>query len=106
MKFPHGVVEFQRFTLIYTIIIDRSTLKNRIAQALGHSKSVALVEPRQVGKTTLARELLPFTHPNYFDLENPLSRIRLEQPMTALQSLEIFFFTSKVTPCSTLEKRH
>lgn len=69
-------------------MIDRIALKNRIARALQRSKSVALVGPRQVGKTTLAREFLPFTHPNYFDLENPLSRVRLEQPMTALQPLE------------------
>lgn len=69
-------------------MVNRNALQKRITQALKRSKSVALVGPRQVGKTTLAREFLPFTHPNYFDLENPLSRARLEQPITALSSLE------------------
>jgi uncharacterized protein len=69
-------------------MIIRQELIQRIKQALERSKSVALVGPRQVGKTTLAREFLPFTDANYFDLENPVSRARLSEPMTALQSLE------------------
>ena len=69
-------------------MIVRTQLLERIHRALSRSKSVALVGPRQVGKTTLAREFLPSKHPNYFDLENPISRARLEQPMTALATLE------------------
>src|SRR5690606_12537557 len=40
--------------------------------------------PRQSGKTTLARELLPEDSPAYFDLEDPISLARLDEPMTAL----------------------
>jgi uncharacterized protein len=68
-------------------MIAREQLLHRIRLALSRSKSVALVGPRQVGKTTLAREFLSFKHPNYFDLENPIARIRLEEPMTALEPL-------------------
>jgi len=49
---------------------------------------VALLGPRQSGKTTLARQLIPSESPNYFDLEDPITAARLEQPMTALGSLK------------------
>jgi uncharacterized protein len=49
---------------------------------------VVLVGPRQIGKTTIAREFLPATHPNYFDLEDPTARAQLSQPKTALESLK------------------
>lgn len=48
---------------------------------------VALVGPRQCGKTTLARQLLRPDSPNYFDLEDPASLARLAEPMTALAPL-------------------
>ncbi|HEY6073685.1 MAG TPA: AAA family ATPase, partial [Anaerolineales bacterium] len=48
---------------------------------------VALVGPRQSGKTTLAREMVPGRSPNYFDLEDPTSLARLAEPMTALAPL-------------------
>ncbi len=56
--------------------------------ALGHSRVVALLGPRQCGKTTLARQILAADSPNYFDLENPLHLQRLDQPMAALESLQ------------------
>jgi hypothetical protein len=48
---------------------------------------VALIGPRQCGKTTLARQFVPPNSLNYFDLEDPLSLARLEQPLTALNNL-------------------
>ncbi|KAF0109242.1 MAG: ATPase AAA [Anaerolineaceae bacterium] len=48
---------------------------------------VALIGPRQCGKTTLARQFVPPDSVNYFDLEDPVSLARLDQPMTALQDL-------------------
>ncbi len=48
---------------------------------------VALIGPRQSGKTTLAREIVPARSPNYFDLEDPTSLARLAEPMTALAPL-------------------
>jgi predicted AAA+ superfamily ATPase len=48
---------------------------------------VLLTGPRQCGKTTLARELLDEDSVNYFDLEDPASLARLDEPMTALRPL-------------------
>jgi uncharacterized protein len=49
---------------------------------------VVLVGPRQAGKTTIARQFVPEGSPNYFDLEDPASLARLDEPMTALERLE------------------
>lgn len=46
-----------------------------------------LIGPRQCGKTTLARQFLSVNSPNYFDLEDPVSLLRLDEPMTALRGL-------------------
>jgi predicted AAA+ superfamily ATPase len=62
-------------------------LLGRIRRALKRSRVVALIGPRQSGKTTLARQVVPGDSANYFDLENPASLARLEQPMTALEGL-------------------
>lgn len=48
---------------------------------------MALIGPRQCGKTTLARQLLPARARNYFDLEEPASLAQLAEPMTALAPL-------------------
>lgn len=66
-------------------MIDRPQLRSRIRLALGRSRAVVLVGPRQSGKSTLARELLPPDHANYFDLEDPASRAALASPKEALQ---------------------
>lgn len=48
---------------------------------------VALLGPRQCGKTTLARQVLPAGHAQYFDLEDPVIAQILGEPMTALRGL-------------------
>ncbi|MFA5836115.1 MAG: ATP-binding protein [Bellilinea sp.] len=68
-------------------MIPRPGLKKVIQRKLETNRIVALIGPRQCGKTTLAREFVPPTSVNYFDLEDPLSLARLDQPMTALQDL-------------------
>jgi predicted AAA+ superfamily ATPase len=55
--------------------------------ALRGNPVVVLTGPRQCGKTTLARELLDPRAPGYFDLEDPVSLARLDEPMTALRPL-------------------
>lgn len=49
---------------------------------------MALLGPRQCGKTTLARHFVPPDSTNYFDLEDPKSAARLAEPDTALRSLK------------------
>jgi len=68
-------------------VIVRLDLAIRIQTALKRSRIVALVGPRQCGKTTLAREFLNPESPAYFDLEDPVSLARLDQPKTALECL-------------------
>ena len=55
--------------------------------ALARSAVVLLAGPRQCGKTTLARMLVPEDSPNYFDLEDPVSLGLFDQPMTTLEPL-------------------
>ena len=70
------------------MLIPRPALQQAIQNALRRSRIVLLVGPRQAGKTTLARQFLPPDSLNYFDLEDPVSLLRLEQPLTALQPLQ------------------
>jgi len=64
--------------------MKRLSWKSAIDQALLRNPICYLAGPRQVGKTTLAREFLPHDHPAYFDLEDPASLSRLENPKLAL----------------------
>jgi hypothetical protein len=68
-------------------LVRRHALEARIRRALARSRAVALIGPRQVGKTTLARGFVPPQSPAYFDLEDARDLQRLEQPLTALQPL-------------------
>jgi len=68
-------------------MIERAHLHQTIQKALERNRVVALIGPRQCGKTTLARQFVPPTSVNYFDLEDPFSLARLDQPMSTLQDL-------------------
>jgi uncharacterized protein len=68
-------------------MIPRKALSQRIENALKRSRVVGLIGSRQCGKTTLARQFLSPESENYFDLENPFSLARLDQPMVAMQNL-------------------
>ncbi len=68
-------------------MIARPQALFQVRRALRRSRVVALIGPRQCGKTTLARLILPAASPNYFDLEDPASLARLTEPMTALAKL-------------------
>ncbi len=68
-------------------MIPRAALLSRIRAALRRSRVVALVGPRQCGKTTLARAIVDTASPNWFDLEDPADAARLQDPMTALAGL-------------------
>jgi predicted AAA+ superfamily ATPase len=68
-------------------LIERRDERLRIEQALRHNSAVAVVGPRQCGKTTLCREFVLPSSINYFDLESPESVARLDEPVTALSRL-------------------
>jgi len=68
-------------------MIERSTITSTIQKALDRARIVALIGPRQSGKTTLARQFVPPNSLNYFDLEDPITLARLDQPMTTLHDL-------------------
>ncbi|MFN6134578.1 MAG: ATP-binding protein, partial [Synechococcaceae cyanobacterium] len=68
-------------------MLPRPDLLAATKAALARAPVVALLGPRQCGKTTLARQLVPFDSANSFDLEDPISLARLDEPMTALARL-------------------
>jgi predicted AAA+ superfamily ATPase len=68
-------------------MIDRKADLQLVRAALRRSRVVALLGPRQCGKTTLARQLVPVESLNYFDLEDPQSLARLAEPDLALRPL-------------------
>lgn len=69
-------------------MINRSSILKAMNLALSRSRVVVLTGPRQSGKTTLAREFVEEVSVNYFDLEDPASLARLDEPMTALRPLK------------------
>jgi predicted AAA+ superfamily ATPase len=69
-------------------MISRKTDLELVRVALKRSRIVALLGPRQCGKTTLAREFVAVESLNYFDLEEPASLARLTEPETALRPLK------------------
>lgn len=69
-------------------MIDRETDIRLVRTALRRSRVVAVLGPRQCGKTTLARQFVPANSINYFDLEDPQSLARLSEPNTTLRPLK------------------
>lgn len=69
----------------------RQFFLNKIKQAFRVTKVVAILGPRQCGKTTAARQYIEkqtdFPKQNYFDLENYRDRERLSDPLLALSNL-------------------
>ncbi len=70
-------------------MLTRSKALAKLQEGLAHYPVVALLGPRQVGKTTLARQLAqswpgPVHH---FDLEDPDDQARLSDPAFALRPL-------------------
>jgi predicted AAA+ superfamily ATPase len=61
-------------------------IKAELAERLGHAPAVALLGPRQVGKTTLAREIGDERPSLYLDLESDADRAKLADPELYLES--------------------
>ena len=66
-------------------LIDRESRIAQLNELLSYSPVVAILGPRQCGKTTLAK-IINAAH--YFDLENPRDLARLENPQTTLEKLK------------------
>lgn len=69
-------------------MIKRKGYLSYLREALSRSRAVALLGPRQCGKTTLARELVDIRSSNYFDLEDPSSLVAMADPKTVLEPLK------------------
>ena len=67
--------------------VERGALRALIESRLRDAPVVALIGPRQCGKTTLARDIAQRRRVTYFDLEDPVAAQRLAQPGTALAGL-------------------
>lgn len=67
--------------------IARPALLADLRRALGRARAVVLAGPRQSGKSTLAAMCVPRGGARWFDLEHPVDRDRLRQPLTALEPL-------------------
>jgi predicted AAA+ superfamily ATPase len=74
--------------MVFWDMVKRPFILSELKNALARSRVVVLVGPRQSGKTTLARQLIEEDSVNYFDLEDPASLARLDEPMTALRPLK------------------
>jgi predicted AAA+ superfamily ATPase len=67
--------------------IPRQSALAGLQRALAANPVVALLGPRQCGKSTLARQLAAGRPATFLDLENPSDLARLDQPMQALAGL-------------------
>lgn len=69
------------------LVIERMVYQKRLEQGLDANSIVALLGPRQCGKTTLARRVAEGRKAVFFDLEKPSDRARLADPELALSHL-------------------
>lgn len=72
------------------MVIERIDQVASIRRLLAENRVVALLGPRQVGKTTLASQVAStYSKPvHHFDLESSRDLSRLEDPLMALESLQ------------------
>lgn len=66
---------------------ERKTLEAELRAALRESPVVALLGPRQCGKTTLAKQIVRKAREQFFDLEDAIDVARLEAPQRTLGAM-------------------
>ena len=69
-------------------MIKRQHYLQRLETAIKRSPIVSILGPRQVGKTTLAREFAKGREITFFDLESEPDRLRLTNPELELSDIE------------------
>lgn len=67
--------------------LTRPNFRRQIEQALERNPVATVLGPRQCGKTTMARDFVPETSANYFDMEDPVAWAVMANPMTTLAPL-------------------
>ncbi len=96
---------FSRLLYNLGMLVERACYLTKIKELLKENPVVALIGPRQVGKTTLARSLIkPNDLVTFFDLENPTHLARLDDPMLTLQSLKGLVIIDEIQHCPDLFK--
>ncbi|MDB4795492.1 ATP-binding protein [Verrucomicrobia bacterium] len=82
------------------MILQRKEYQHRIKERLMDYPVLALLGPRQVGKTTMARTfgkmLAPENQVHFFDLESPADLARLTNPELVLESLNGFVVLDEI----------
>lgn len=73
--------------MVYWRVLDRPHAIQRIEGLFATHPVVALLGPRQCGKTTLARMIAEREPLEFFDLESPVDQRRLSAPMLTLGKL-------------------
>lgn len=71
-------------------MIHRRQVRSAVFHGLERAPAVALLGPRQCGKTTLAREIAAghgTTEARFFDLEHPADEAALRNPLLAMEGL-------------------
>lgn len=86
--------------------MERPTYLKKIERYFRTHPIVALLGPRQCGKTTLAKKYIEtqsdFSRENYFDLEDPIDVQRLKNPLLALQTLSGLIVIDEIQRISEL----
>ena len=86
-SFCQIVLANPKYPFYFARMIQRRTYQG-VLDALGRQAAVALIGPRQVGKTTLAHEIADGTEAVYLDLEARADRDKLADPALFLKRYE------------------
>ena len=86
----NSIANFEFSCYLEIVFISRQQVLQNVTNRLRDFPAIALIGPRQCGKTTLVKEILRKTKKkkiHYFDLEDPADLAQFENPMLALDSL-------------------
>jgi predicted AAA+ superfamily ATPase len=78
------ILAFRKLEFQNAWMIARPELQNAVQAALRRSPIVAILGPRQCGKSTLARWMCAAAGGTFLDLEDPQTAALLENPLSVL----------------------